>query len=583
MSVADDIPALLPLIDRDSPPDPRPYPDDVTDEIAQRQREDPRIKQYLDYLHHDHLPDDIGQQRKLARLCECMLIDQDNQRLYYLSTATSRASHKDRTHRRLVVPANMTPDILFACHQHPSAGHLGFEKTYRRVAQLYFWEGLARDVKAWTTTCIECQMRQTPRQLPAGLLQPIAPTAPWHTVATDIVGPLPITSRNSRYLLTFTDLFTHFCEAFPIAKADAETTAKIFVTEIVCRYGAPQRLLSDRGSNFLADVTRNAALLMGTHPIHTTSYHPATNGACERLNGIYIDMLSKYVARDQRDWDLAIPFISFAYRTSHNVSIACTPHLLMFGREAVTPFSASISEFPLDRYRDIPHYRADLITTLENAWSTAKEAMIAAKEKQKTHFDRHHRHVSYEIGDAVWLFVPACRRGISPKLALRWQGPFTIIGRPSDVNYELRALNVSRVHQRVHVSRLKPYRGSLEPPPSDDPDIPSSDTFDPNTEPAGTLNMTLDSNTTSDSAPPAQQRSDRHRHARRSSSRRPLYATDSDVFEIDSILDMKLVNGQRHYLVRWSDYGPEHDQWIPEEHITPDVIDAYHASATPPS
>jgi hypothetical protein len=35
-------------------------------------------------------------------------------------------------------------------------------------------------------------------------------------VSLDIVGPLPVTEKGNKYLLTFVDHFTRFCEAIPI-------------------------------------------------------------------------------------------------------------------------------------------------------------------------------------------------------------------------------------------------------------------------------------------------------------------------------------------------------------------------------
>ena len=44
-------------------------------------------------------------------------------------------------------------------------------------------------------------------------------------VSLDIVGPLPVTERGNKYILTFVDHFTRFCEAIPIVRQDTETIA----------------------------------------------------------------------------------------------------------------------------------------------------------------------------------------------------------------------------------------------------------------------------------------------------------------------------------------------------------------------
>ena len=47
------------------------------------------------------------------------------------------------------------------------------------------------------------------------------------------MGPLPVTERGNKYLVTFVEHFTRFCEANFIVKQDTETIAREFVTRIV--------------------------------------------------------------------------------------------------------------------------------------------------------------------------------------------------------------------------------------------------------------------------------------------------------------------------------------------------------------
>src|SRR5438045_5178044 len=42
---------------------------------------------------------------------------------------------------------------------HEDCGHKGRENTYRKVADLYYWEGCYEDTKKYVGTCKECQLR----------------------------------------------------------------------------------------------------------------------------------------------------------------------------------------------------------------------------------------------------------------------------------------------------------------------------------------------------------------------------------------------------------------------------------------
>ena len=62
-----------------------------------------------------------------------------------------------------------------------------------------------------------------------------------------MVGPLPITERRKKYILTFIDHFTRFFEAVPIARRDTETTAREFVTKIINQFDVSQEVVNSSG------------------------------------------------------------------------------------------------------------------------------------------------------------------------------------------------------------------------------------------------------------------------------------------------------------------------------------------------
>ena len=55
---------------------------------------------------------------------------------------------------------------------------------------------------------------------------------------------------------------------------EAETIAKIFVREIIVRHGVPERIITDRGSQFMAKVFREIAEMVQMKHLPTIAYHP---------------------------------------------------------------------------------------------------------------------------------------------------------------------------------------------------------------------------------------------------------------------------------------------------------------------
>ena len=68
-----------------------------------------------------------------------------------------------------------------------------------------------------------------------------------------------------------------------MADKRAETVARLFVEEVICRHGAPEHLLSDRGANFLSDLLAEVCCLMKVKKVNTSGYHPQTDGLVERF------------------------------------------------------------------------------------------------------------------------------------------------------------------------------------------------------------------------------------------------------------------------------------------------------------
>jgi transposase InsO family protein len=151
------------------------------------------------------------------------------------------------------------------------------------------------------------------------------------------VGPLPITERGYRYLLTFIDHFTRFSDAIPIARQDTETIAKEFVMRIITQFGVPKKLLTDRGANFTSAIIQETCKLLKIQKLQTSSYHPQANGLCERMHKLLINMLSHFVRKDAKNWDEYVPYAVMSYRGMPHCSSKYSPYYLVFWRDMRLP------------------------------------------------------------------------------------------------------------------------------------------------------------------------------------------------------------------------------------------------------
>lgn len=359
----------------------------------------------------------------------------------------------------LVIPKHLRGDILKSLHDAPTAGHLGFAKTYDKIRRKYYWPGLYGSIRRYVAHCRDCQRRKSPNQLPPGLLQPIEPPdVPFAKIGIDLLGRFPVTRNGNKWIIVCTDYLTRFAVTKSLPTAEASEVAKFIVEEVVLKHGAPNEMISDRGRNFLSNLVKDINQLCQTSHLLTTAYHPQTNGLTERFNKTLADMLSMYVDVEQKNWDTILPFVTFAYNSAKQETTGFSPFFLVHGRDIQTPLDVI---FPHNAGDQDSNYAQHLRTRAEEARQLAKLHILKSQAGDKRRYDERHRPVTYKVGDLVWVYTPVRKVGLSEKLLRRYFGPYKVTRCLSDVTYEVESLESNRQRRKardvVHVLRMKPY------------------------------------------------------------------------------------------------------------------------------
>lgn len=305
------------------------------DELRQAQREDGDLKLIMALKEEgaDHNAEPPVELKKFASVWGQMQMQRG--RLVRIPPANSDAAKQVQ----VVLPKALVPEVLEQLHNSVTAGHLGIQKMQAKVKDRFYWPGWFEDVRNWCRECRDCGSRKSVGSQPCAPLQLTPASRPFERVAMDILGPLPVTSSQNKYVLVVGDYFSKWTEAFPIPNQEAQTVAKVFVEGWVCRLGVPRTIHTDQGRNFESSLFKEMCQLLNIHKTRTTPYHPQSDGMVERFNRTLLAMLSLFVEENQMNWDALLPYVMLAYRSSVHCSTGFTPFKWCLARRWCCPWT----------------------------------------------------------------------------------------------------------------------------------------------------------------------------------------------------------------------------------------------------
>ena len=540
----------------------------VPHDLATLQKQDPHFGPVIKFLETKELPNSTQAARKVRKFASNCVIEDGLLYKKYFPTSKSR---RKLIIKQLAVPAELRDDLLRSYHDSlAGGGHTGFDKTYAALQNKYFWKSMYSDVKNYINSCEACQQNKRHFHSHPALLCPIPPVDVFNRWHIDILGPLKKASNfqaeGFQYVLVVADSFSKWCEAFPLKSMEAAEVAMYLYQDIICRYGAPRTLISDRGTNFMSKLIKELCNLFQITKIETSSYHPQTNATVERLNSFILQTLRMYVNRNQDNWPDLLPSIMMAYRMSPNASTQESPFQILFGREPTLPIDVALTpdiKISKDAEKSYAKFRDGLAVTRE----IARQNTIKAQERYKCNYDAKATDSNFSIGERVWIDNRRRTRGLNPKLAAKYDGPFYITQKIGECTYKLRRCdNHNPIRSPIHANRLRPYTDPQGRPTNPvtqssqtaitQPDVPQ------NSDCSTTLN--------------GEQRDTPSRET--SSSVTAKMPQEGELWEIERLLKRFRYKKKNMYKVKWK--GISKTTLLYEEDIPPGLIREYNIHKT---
>jgi hypothetical protein len=171
-------------------------------------------------------------------------------------------------------------------HESAYSIHPGSTKMYLDLKQKYWWVGLKRDVVEYVAVCDTCQSVKAEHQRPVGLLQPKnIHEWKWEEVGMDFIVGLPRIQKGYDSIWVIVDRLPKVAHFIPVKTTyHGPRLAELYMEKIVCLHGVPNKIVSDRGSQFTSHFWKAIHESLGTKLNFSTTYHLQTNGQMERTN-----------------------------------------------------------------------------------------------------------------------------------------------------------------------------------------------------------------------------------------------------------------------------------------------------------
>ena len=225
-------------------------------------------------------------------------------------------------------------EIIWLHHDVPAAGYGGRWKTVELVTRNYWWPGVTRDVGKYVEECDLCQRMKNRAEEPAGKLKlSEVPQKMWSHLTVDFITKLPVVAGKDVILVVCNRLskMTHFVAT--TEGTSAERLARLFRDNVWKLHGLPESMVSDRGPQFAAELTRELNRMLGIKTKLSTVFHPQTDGQTERMNQELEQYLRLFVEHRQKDWPEWLASAEFAVNNKIHAAIKMSPFMANYGKE----------------------------------------------------------------------------------------------------------------------------------------------------------------------------------------------------------------------------------------------------------
>ena len=227
---------------------------------------------------------------------------------------------------RVVIPTSVRPQALQLLH----LGHFGMVRMKQLARSAVYWPHLDSDIEGLARSCTSCGEQQSRPPKPAN--HPwMLPEKPWSRVHIDHA----INFLGTDWLV-MVDAFSKYPCIHQTSSTSAKATMDLLEQDFA-HFGYPHTLVTDNAPTFHSEEFQAWCKDRGITHLSGAPYHPATNGAAERL----VQSFKQSLKKSSRSPKAAVQEFLMQYRRTP-LDSGYSPSELLNGRQIRTKLDALV-------------------------------------------------------------------------------------------------------------------------------------------------------------------------------------------------------------------------------------------------
>jgi hypothetical protein len=276
-----------------------------------------------------------------------------------------------------------------------------------------------------------------------------------------MIGPFKKAQGGYTHVLVAIDKFTKWIEYKLIASLTSAKAVE-FIQDIIFRFGIPNSIITDLGSNFTSSEFFDFCEQRSIQIKYASVAHPRANGQVERANEMILKALRKKVfdknEKFARKWIRELAYVVWSLRTQPSRALhGNTPFFMVYGLEAVLPADLRFGA-PRLIFENLVEAEATRLEDIDILEEEQLNAVIQSARYQQTlrrYHDKTIRHRSFVVGDFVLRQILTGEEW--HKLSPLWEGPFMVSEVTWPGSYRLTQMDGTEVGNSWNIEHLRKF------------------------------------------------------------------------------------------------------------------------------